>query len=107
MAVAFMIIVSMQLGGASADSTVENLSKATMSVDTHVLAAGEALTIAMSSSDTATIDLSYTKNITGLKIQDAKEYFVVQNHDGTTAILTGQTVMALDLMEAKVVEQAF
>ncbi|KAG0568229.1 hypothetical protein M758_6G004200 [Ceratodon purpureus] len=103
-----MIIVSMQVGGGSADSTVLNLSKATMSVNDFVLEpeVGQ-LTIAISSGGSALIDLSYTKNITGVKIQDGKEYYVVPNQAGTTAILSGLSVVTVDLIEAKIIEEAF
>lgn len=106
MAVSIILLVG-GTGVVKGDSTVQNLSKATVRVDAQVLAAGETLTIAISSGDTAIIDLSHTKNISGLKIKDAKEYFVVENQAGTSAVLDGLSVVTLDLVEAKVVEAAF
>ncbi|XP_024384548.1 uncharacterized protein [Physcomitrium patens] len=112
--VKWAVVVALLMGSlflwreGAADSTIQNLSKATMSVNSHILDTGDTVTIAISSRDSVTsIDLAYTKNITGVSIKNNKEYFVVENRAGTEALQEGQLVATLDLVEAKIIESAF
>lgn len=103
-----VLVVSYGMWLAVADSTISNLSTAAMTVNDNTVAAGQMITVSIASTESsAAIDIMYTRTITNVQIKNNKEYFVVENQDGVSAMLDGVSVTTLDLVEAAFIEQAF
>jgi hypothetical protein len=102
-----VLVVSYGMWLAVADSTISNLSTAPMTVNDNTVAAGQMITVSIASTESsAAIDIMYTRTITNVQIKN-NEYFVVENQDGISAMLDGNSVTTLDLVEAAFIEQAF
>jgi hypothetical protein len=92
----------------AADSTVQNAAYAPILVDGRRVYVGEVVTIEIESGkSTASVDLLYARNASGIEIRNSREYFIVVNQSGGTGIVNGRTVRSLDLVEGRRIESSF
>jgi hypothetical protein len=85
----------------AADSTVQNAAYAPILVDGRRVYVGEV------GKSTASVDLLYARNASGIEIRNSREYFIVVNQSGGTGIVNGRTVRSLDLVEGRRIESSF
>lgn len=93
---------------AAADSTIQNVSGASLFINGRPLFIGETITVGIQvGRSTGTIDLSYVRTVTGLQIKNNRRYFVIDNQQGNTGTYAGRTVRTLDFVEGRDVEVSF
>lgn len=107
-ALLLVLVVSHICLQTAADSTIQNAAYTPILLNGRPLYVGQILTIVVAEGKSpTTMNVTYIRNVTGIRIRNGREYFVIDNQNGSTGFIRGRQVRSLDLVEGKKIESAF